>query len=119
MLINMINITLKTGISFLTALLLTACNHNMERADTYKSVGTNEYLYVYDDGSMMFKERYLNDEDVIIYADGKGGEKAAVKVRVPIHPDFYRDSIIVVRVINISNDAVVKSEQEKSPDQNL
>jgi len=57
-------------------------------------------LYVFQDGKMKFRSRYLNKEDVIIYNDGRGGEKAAIKMRVPRYPDFYRDSIIVVRVDN-------------------
>ena len=37
-------------------------------------------------------------EDVIIYPDGYGGEKAAVKLYTPYHHPFYRDSIIVERL---------------------
>lgn len=56
-------------------------------------------LIVYADGRMEFKSRFVNEEDVVIYPDGRGGERAAIKVRVPIHPDFYRDSIVVVRIV--------------------
>lgn len=59
-----------------------------------------DVLYIFEDGKMKFRSRYLNKEDVVIYEDGRGGEKAAVKVRVPRYSDFYRDSIIVVRVEN-------------------
>lgn len=57
-----------------------------------------EILTVRSDGSLWFRDRPLQERDVIIYPDGRGGEKAAVRVRVePLHPDFFRDTIIVVR----------------------
>lgn len=57
-----------------------------------------EILTVRSDGSLWFRDRELPERDVIIYPDGRGGEKAAVRVRVePLHPDFFRDTIIVVR----------------------
>lgn len=59
-----------------------------------------DILYIYQDGKMKFRSRYLNKEDVVIYEDGRGGEKAAIKMLVPIYSGFYRDSIIVVRVDN-------------------
>ena len=37
-------------------------------------------------------------KDVIIYPDGFGGEKAAVKLYTPFHPPFYRDHIVVERL---------------------
>jgi len=46
---------------------------------------------------MEFKGRIMNKKDVVIYADGRGGELAAVKLNVPRHADFYRANIIVVR----------------------
>jgi hypothetical protein len=46
---------------------------------------------------MEFRNRKLPGEDVIIYPDGSGGERAAVKVYDPLHPDYYRDSIRVER----------------------
>jgi hypothetical protein len=70
-----------------------------------------EILTVYADGTMQFNDRFVNQEDVIIYPDGYGGERAAIKIRVPRHKDsrasrnisrtrryFYRDSIQVRRV---------------------
>lgn len=56
-----------------------------------------EKLTVNSDGSMEFRNRKLPNGDVIIYPDGSGGEKAAVKVYDPLHPDYYRDSIRVER----------------------
>lgn len=57
-----------------------------------------EKLTINPNGSMEFMNRKLPREDVIIYPDGTGGEKAAVKVHDPIHPDFFRDSIRVERI---------------------
>ena len=56
-----------------------------------------EIFYIYPDGMMEFKGRIMNKKDVVIYADGRGGELAAVKLNVPRHTDFYRANIIVVR----------------------
>ena len=48
---------------------------------------------------MKLMGRSVPEEDVVIYPDGYGGEKAAVIVRIePLHPNFYRDTIIVRRV---------------------
>ena len=55
-----------------------------------------EKLVVSADGSMKLRDRLMASDDVIIYQDGFGGEKAAVRVRMkPLHPDFFRDSIVV------------------------
>lgn len=56
-----------------------------------------EILTVRSDGTMVFNQRTLNEEDVVIYPDGFGGERAAIKVYVPLKPDFYRDTIRVQR----------------------
>ena len=57
-----------------------------------------DVLTVYQDGTMEFRDRRLPEEDVIIYPDGFGGERAAIKMRVPLKDsDFYRDSIRVNR----------------------
>ena len=55
-----------------------------------------EKLVVSADGSMQLGDRLMVNDDVIIYRDGYGGEKAAVRVHMqPLHPDFFRDSIVV------------------------
>ena len=55
-----------------------------------------EILTVREDGSMWFRERLMPERDVIIYADGTRGEKAAVRIRIEqLHPDFFRDTIVV------------------------
>ena len=69
-----------------------------------------EMLIIYKDGKMEYKSRFVDQNDVVIYNDGRGGERAAVKVRVPIHPDFYRDSIVVVRVDNRMENTVSQNE---------
>jgi len=57
-----------------------------------------EKLIVHVDGSMEFQNRLMSAEDVVIYPDGFGGERAAVRVRYePVHPDFFRDTIVVER----------------------
>ena len=59
---------------------------------------TPEKLVIHADGSMEFRDRPIAENDVVIYADGYGGEKAAVRVRMqPLHPDFFRDTIKVER----------------------
>ena len=79
------------GSTCVLALLLAGCS-------AIPSHSTPEKLVVYADGSMEFHDKPIPRKDVILYADGFGGEKAAVRVRMqPLHPDFFRDSIIVVR----------------------
>jgi len=57
-----------------------------------------EKLVIYPDGSMHFHGRPIPARDVVIYPDGYGGEKAAVRVHMePLHPDYFRDSIVVQR----------------------
>lgn len=56
-----------------------------------------EIMVIYPDGTMMFNGRIMSEEDVVIYPDGYGGERAAVRVIVPFHPDFFRDTITVER----------------------
>ena len=62
------------------------------------AVKEKETLIIYPDGTMEFKNRGMDEKDVVIYPDGRGGERAAVKMSVPLHPDFYRDTIIVERL---------------------
>ena len=57
-----------------------------------------EVLIIYADGTMMLNGRVMNEKDVVIYPDGSGGERAAVRVFVPLHPDFFRDTIPVDRI---------------------
>jgi hypothetical protein len=97
----------------ISSLLFTsACTTAPIINDIVESPTTHETLYVYEDGQMKLNSRYIDSRDVVIYSDGLGGEKAAVKVRVPIHSDFYRDSIKVVRVENNFEESVTQNEPE-------
>ena len=70
------------------------------RPDTIRTVEQQgpDILQIHADGKMVFNDRIMPVDDVIIYPDGFGGEKAAVKLYTPYHPPFYRDSIIVERL---------------------
>ena len=56
-----------------------------------------DILYVLPDGSMMFKGRLVDKDDVVIYDAAQKGERAAIKIMLPLHPDAYRDNISVER----------------------
>ena len=57
-----------------------------------------DILRVQEDGSMRFNDRPIPSDDVIIYGNGEVGERAAVRIRMePLHPDFFRDTVVVVR----------------------
>ena len=57
-----------------------------------------ETLTVYEDGKMVLNDRLVNMDDVVIYPDGVGGERAAIRMRMPSKPNFYRDTIKVQRI---------------------
>ena len=83
-----------TGLILILA-LLAGCSLAPVTADKDEP----EILTIFPDGTMKLMDRYVASEDIVIYPDGYGGEKAAIKVRLePPHPAFYRDSIIVNRV---------------------
>lgn len=87
--------TFKTvGLAAIIA-LTSACSHMPAPTATNEP----EILTISHDGTMRLMGRLIPTEDVFIYPDGFGGEKAAVKVWFdPLHPPFYRDSIIVRRL---------------------
>ena len=85
---------MKTMTLLVFTLGLIACTHEPYIAEQHNGP---EVLIVQEDGSMYYHERAMPPDDVIIYADGFGGERAAVKVYVPYKNDFYRDSIRVYR----------------------
>jgi hypothetical protein len=89
-----------------------ACTTTPIANDVVESAESRETLFVYEDGRMELNSRYVDGKDVVIYSDGRGGERAAIKVRVPIHPDFYRNSIIVVRVVNKFDEAIGQRESD-------
>lgn len=82
---------------YISALVLTgACSLNP--ANTPDS-SEADVLTVYPDGSMTLMGKPVPVENVVIYADGNGGEQAAVKLSIkPLHPDFYRGNINVIRI---------------------
>jgi len=83
-------------VSLALVLLVSACSLFRESTSPAKEP---EILTIYPDGTMRLMGRPVASEDVVIYPDGFGGERAAIKVRMePLHPDFYRDTIIVKRV---------------------
>lgn len=86
------------AISGLLAVILSACALPPEKPPAAK---VRKVLTVYPDGSMHLNNRPISPEDVVIYPDGYGGERAAVKVRVPVHPDYYRDTIVVRREVEV------------------
>jgi hypothetical protein len=90
----------------------TACNSTPIKNDMAEFSKPQETLYVYEDGKMKLDSRYIDSKDVVIYSDGRGGEKAAVKVHFPLHSNFYRDSIIVVRVVNKYEESISQQEPE-------
>jgi hypothetical protein len=87
-------------------LVNTACTSISTMNNNIASPEPENTLLIYEDGRMEFNSRFVNEDDVVIYDDGRGGERAAIKVRVPIHSDFYRDSILVVRVVNQYDEAI-------------
>ncbi len=88
----------------LTGILFSATSVIAEEADKKEQ----EIFYIYPDGTMEFRGRIKNKEDVVIYEDGRGGERAAIKIIVPRNPlnrypkqrhsHFYRDNITVERI---------------------
>jgi hypothetical protein len=89
------NIICKSVFSSLLLVVLAGC---MSQAPVKSVAKEPEQLIVYADGTMEFRNRKIDSENVVIYGDGRGGEKAAVKISLePLHPPFYRDTIVVVR----------------------
>jgi len=81
-------------LALLVSVASSGCTPTPVRQDAIDSVNV---LYIYDDGTMKLNDRHVDPEQVVIYRDGFGGERAALKMRVPLHPDYYRDTIIVER----------------------
>ncbi len=111
------NTTLSKLFLFAATMFISACasTSNVDPRLLAQKDNSNT-LYVYQDGRMFFKARQVDVDDVVIYADGRGGERAAIKMIVPIHPDYYRDSIVVVRVnenrdVAVSQNDAVKQSQ--------
>ncbi len=76
------------------------------------TAGNDKVLYIYEDGQMVFRSRFVHQSDVYLYDDGLGGERAAIKVRSPLHPDFYRDST-VIRMTSQEGSSIRKNDAVK------
>lgn len=94
MLSNIVN-TKRLVVVLLAGAFIVACV-SPEKTAPSKKIGP-EVLYIYPDGKMEFRGRFMNEDEVVIYEDGFGGERAAVLLRVPYKEDIYRDTIIVER----------------------
>ena len=94
--------TKRTIIFLLASALMTSCaTSNQPVAVAERG---HDILHIYPDGKMVLDGRVMNEEDVVIYDDGRGGERAAIKLLVPLsryqnrpYSEFYRDTIIVER----------------------
>ncbi len=94
--------TKRTIILLLASVLIASCAAtNQPVADKDQDI-----LHIYPDGKMVFDGRTMSEEDVVIYDDGYGGERAAIKLLMPLsryktqnHAEFYRDTIIVDRKV--------------------
>jgi hypothetical protein len=107
------NSSLFSSIFLFALLFCSACTMTPKTTAVSDPVEEQDTLYVYEDGRMQFNSRFVNDDDVVIYSDGRGSERAAIKVRVPIHPDFYRDSILVVRVENKFDESISQQDVDE------
>jgi hypothetical protein len=92
--------TKRTIIFLLASALMTSCATSSQPV----AERDQDILHIYPDGKMVFNGRVMNEEDVVIYDDGSGGERAAVKLLVPLnryqsqpYTEYYRDTIIVER----------------------
>ena len=90
-------------IFLLASLLITFCA-TAKKSVVMAGEKEQEILYIYPDGRMEFDGRFRNEEDVVIYDNGRGGENAALKIIVPSnryskesYKYYYRDSIEVER----------------------
>ena len=93
--------TIRTIIFLLASVLMTSCATNQPVAVAEEDLNI---LHIYPDGKMILDGRSVSEENIVIYSDGRGGERAAVRLIVPQnryqgqpHTDFYRDTIIVER----------------------
>lgn len=87
---------MRVAFLFLISLITVACAVNKKPVAQVEQK-EKDILYVLPDGSMMFKGRLVNKKDVVIYDAAQRGERAGIKIMMPLHPDAYRDNIIVER----------------------
>jgi hypothetical protein len=77
--------------------ILCSCSVN-EKTDV-TTENERDVLYILPNGTMKYKGRVINNEDVVIYDAARRGERAAIKIILPLHPDAYRDNISVERKV--------------------
>ena len=94
------------------ALILFMAAGCMQKMHEPQLTSNDKALYIYEDGQMVFRSRTVHQNDVYLYNDGLGGERAAIKVRSPLHPDFYRDSS-VIRVTSQEDTSIRKNDAVK------
>ena len=82
----------------ITLLTLTTAACNQTKPAMISDVNDKQTLYVLPDGTIEYKGRVMTDDDVVIYQDGYGGERAAVKLYFPLYSHAWRDTIQVERV---------------------
>ena len=81
---------------FLISLSIYACTPTKQAV--ISEPDNDEVLYILPDGTMEFRGRVIDRKDVVIYEDGRGGERAAVKLDLPLYNHAWRDTIDVERV---------------------
>lgn len=86
---------IRSVLALVVFIIMTSCSTG--QTSSVPRERKKEVLVIYPDGRMELNGRTMNRKDVVIYPDGRGGERAAVRVYVPIHPDFFRDTIPVER----------------------
>ncbi len=102
----MVKLTYRLFLVGFMVLFISACANTSNSTGSLSFDDNSETLYIYEDGRMLYKTRFLNPDDVVIYDAGFNGERAAVKVYYPVRADFYRDSIEVVRVEDRKDEAI-------------
>ncbi len=75
---------------------MAACAPN--RQAVISEEDNDEVLYILPDSTMEFRGRVMDSKDVVIYQSGRGGERAAVKLDLPLYNHAWRDTIDVERV---------------------
>ena len=86
----------RIALFYLLGILLVSCATDQKTVSSKEK--EEEVLYILPDGRMEFKGRLIDEKDVVVYKDGRGGERAAIKIMMPLHSDAYRDTIEVERV---------------------
>lgn len=105
----------KTRVFSITFAVLLVAGCNQTRPAMISEADNKQTLYVLPDGTMEYKGRVMANDDVVIYQDGQGGERAAVKLYFPLYSHAWRDTITVERVFN--DLPIAKQDVELSADE--